>query len=119
MHKLQGIPALPHVFALARTFYCGKRRSYEIAHQLGAQNIRPQDKVDMLQAEHRFTEALTFASYDEIVGMLDVVFREDYVGFPVFGAQSGVPTRLPVATWQFPNPPARRSRPLQIWSGLG
>jgi hypothetical protein len=35
-------------------------------------------------AEHRFTEALTFASYDEIVGMLDVVLREDYVGFPVW-----------------------------------
>ena len=52
----------------------------ELAHKV----LEQQDKVDMLQAEHRFTEALTFASYDEIVGMLDVVLREDYVGFPVW-----------------------------------
>jgi hypothetical protein len=51
-----------------------------LAHEI----LEQQDKVDMLQAEHRFTEALTFASYDEIVGMLDVVLRENYVGFPVW-----------------------------------
>src|SRR6266498_1755531 len=51
-----------------------------LAHEI----LEQQDKVDMLQAEHRFAEALTFASYDEIVGMLDVVLREDYVGFPVW-----------------------------------